>query len=39
MELDPLPLYKTQVQMVQNLNIRPETLKMIEETLGKHFKT
>lgn len=40
-ELDPhlLPLHKTQVQIDQNLNIRPETLEVTEEKLAQHFKT
>lgn len=40
-ELDShlLPLNKTQVQIDQNLNIRPVTLEVAEEKLAKHFKT
>jgi hypothetical protein len=31
-------LYKAQVHMDQHLQIKPDTLKLIEEKLGKNFK-
>jgi len=33
-----ITLYKAKVQVDQDLHIKPDTLKLIEEKLGKHLE-